>query len=221
MAVRMRLPAFLLVFLLMEALPVRAEPIAVDGRAVGLDGRGIAGAQVELQALLPRSAPAAQTLTGPDGRFELTASGPGLHGPGTSGGWAYSRSDGTFRMELEDGTYRGWVVRRGYFRAALEEPLTVDGAPVDGVELRLGEEVVLRGRILGLEPGERARSIWAEGPNGAVRQGELDQEAGYTVHGLIPGEWKITASFQGREAVARITVEEGETEVALDLEFTP
>lgn len=144
-----------------------------------------------------------------------------LYTPGGQGGWTYSRADGAFRLELEDGTYRGWVVRRGYFRAVLEEPVTVDGTPVDGVELRLGEEMVLRGRILGLEPGERAEAIWAEGPHAAFRQGELDQESGYAVYGLLPGDWKITASFQDREAVGRVTVGEGETAVGLDLEFAP
>lgn len=144
-----------------------------------------------------------------------------LYTPGGQGGWTYSRADGGFRLELEDGTYRGWVMRRGNFRSVLEEPVTVDGTPVDGVELRLGEEMVLRGRILGLEPGERAKAVWVEGPHGAARQGELDQESGFAVYGLVPGEWKITASFQGREAVGRVTVEEGETEVGLDLAFTP
>ena len=144
-----------------------------------------------------------------------------LYAPGGQGGWTYSRADGAFRLELEDGAYRGWVVSRGYFRAVLEEPVTVDGAPVDGLELRLSEEMVLRGRILGLEPGERAQVIWAEGPHGAFRQGELDQESGYAVFGLVPGDWKITALFQDREAVGRVTVDEGETTVGLDLEFAP
>ena len=69
-----------LTLLLTAALPAWGQPIAVDGRAVDLDGRGIAGARVELAALLPRSAggPDAQAAAGPDGRFELTASGPGL-----------------------------------------------------------------------------------------------------------------------------------------------
>lgn len=144
-----------------------------------------------------------------------------FEGGSGSGGWAFTRSDGSFRIEVEDGTYRGYALKRGYLAARLEEPVQVEGGPVEGIEMRLERAAVLRGRILGLEPGERAREIWAEGPDGAIRQGELDQEAQYAVLGLIPGDWKITASHQGRQAIARLTVEEGQEEAFLDLQFEP
>ena len=72
----------------------------------------------------------------------------------------------------------------------------------------------------GLGTGDRAREVWAEGPDGAIRLGQPDQEGQYTVVGLVPGEWRVRASFEKREAVARITVEEGEEEAFLDLAFS-
>ena len=138
---------------------------------------------------------------------------------GGSGGWGYSRPDGSFRIEVEEGAYRGFALKQGYLSARLEEPVQVEGGPVEGLELVLGRGAALRGHILGLEPGERAREVWAEGPDGAIRLGELDQEAQYAVFGLVPGEWKVKASFEGREAASRITVEEGQEEAFLDLEF--
>lgn len=138
-------------------------------------------------------------------------------GRGGSGGWTYTRRDGTFRVELEDGTYRAWVVRRSSFQSALEEPVVVEGGPVSGIELRFGAEIVLRGLISGLEPGERAKAVWAEGPRGIIRQGELDQESGFAVYGLAPGAWTITVLHGERAAVERVEIEEGETEVAVEM----
>ncbi len=46
-------------------------------------------------------------------------------------------------------------------RGTLEEPVTVEGAPVTGLEIRLGEAAVIRGRILGIEPWERVQKVWA------------------------------------------------------------
>lgn len=138
-----------------------------------------------------------------------------------SGGWGYTRPDGSFRIEVEEGAYRGFALKEGYLSARLEEPVQVESGPVEGLDLVLGRGTSLRGRILGLEPGERAREIWAEGPGGAIRLGELDQEAQYAVFGLVPGEWKVKASFEGREAAARLTIDEGIEEAFLDLHFEP
>lgn len=140
-------------------------------------------------------------------------------GPAGTGGWAWSRSDGSFRLELEEGAYRGFALKKGYLSARLEDPVRVEGGPVDGLELALGRGTMLRGRILGLEPGERAQEVWAEGPDGAIRLGELDQEAQYAVTGLVPGEWEVKVSFEDRAAAARITVEDGQEEAFLDLPF--
>lgn len=136
-----------------------------------------------------------------------------------TGGWAFTRSNGSFRIEVEEGAYRGFALKEGYLSARLEEPVQVEAGPVEGLELMLGRGTALRGRILGLEPGERAREIWAEGPGGAIRLGELDQEAQYAVFGLVPGEWKVKASFEGREAAARLTIDEGQEEAFVDLAF--
>lgn len=136
-----------------------------------------------------------------------------------TGGGAYSRADGSFRALVEDGTYRVWTLREGYARAFLEEPVTVEGAPVDGIELRLGETGTVRGRILGLEPGERARDVWAAGPGGPVRQGQLDQEGGFVIDGLPPGDWTILARYGDREGVATVSLATGQSETWTEVEM--
>jgi hypothetical protein len=141
-------------------------------------------------------------------------------GPKAPGGWAYSRSDGSFRMELEDGTYHGRAAHLIHFRSILKEPVIVDGGPVDGVELQLGTAARVRGRILGLEPDEGVKSIGASGPNDVGREGKSDRQSGYVLYQLTPGTWTITAiTYRGRQATGQVTVQEGVTEIELDLEF--
>jgi protocatechuate 3,4-dioxygenase beta subunit len=86
---------FLVALLLAPAVlfpcPAQAAAISIDGRAVGSDGRGIAGARVELRPILSRYAqgvrealgqglpePEARMVTGTDGRFTLRAPRAGM-----------------------------------------------------------------------------------------------------------------------------------------------
>ena len=68
--------------------------------------------------------------------------------PGGVGGTTYSRSDGSFHVRLEDGTYRVVARREGYLGTLQEETVAVEGAPVSGLELRLDRAAAIRGRIL-------------------------------------------------------------------------
>jgi protocatechuate 3,4-dioxygenase beta subunit len=158
-------------------------------------------------------------VSGPDGE-PVAGAFIRFFAPGGSNASTYSRSDGGFRLRLEDGTYRVVARREGYLWTAQEEPVAVEGGPVAGVELLLDAGAVIRGRIVGLEPGERAKAVWAsaKGGNGR-REGQLDQEGGFVIADVPPGDWTVTVAHGGREASAPVQLDAGREEwVEVDLE---
>ncbi len=133
--------------------------------------------------------------------------------PGGVSSSTYSRSDGSFHLRLEDGTYRVVARREGYLWTLREEPVAVDGGPVAELELSLDAGAVIRGRILGLPTGERAQAVWAlGGANGGRREGQLDQEGGFVIPDVPPGDWTVTVVHAGREASASIHLDSGQEE---------
>lgn len=140
--------------------------------------------------------------------------------PGAASGNTYSRSDGSFRLRLEDGSYRVVARREGYLWTAREEPVTVESAPVSGLELHLDEAAVIRGRILGLDPGERARAVWASTTtNGNRREGQLDQEDGFVIPDLPPGDWTVTVEYGGRAVSVSLHLDPGQQEQWVEVEM--
>ncbi|HEX6863780.1 MAG TPA: carboxypeptidase regulatory-like domain-containing protein, partial [Thermoanaerobaculia bacterium] len=68
-----------------------------------------------------------------------------------------SSADGSFLFqEVADGEYLLLGTHQGYAPATLSG-LQVAGAPVSGLELRLGAGAVIRGRLLGLDPAAASR----------------------------------------------------------------
>lgn len=126
---------------------------------------------------------------------------------------AFSLSDGTFLAELEPGDYQVTAQADGYVPASA--PVRVEASPVDGVEIRLDRSAVLHGQVLGLEPGERVQSVYAEGPS--YRSGQATPDGGYRVPGAGPGEWRVVAFVGGRRAVGRVTLAPGQSDAVLDL----
>lgn len=131
--------------------------------------------------------------------------------PGRATGNTYSRSDGTFRLRLEDGSYRVIARREGYLWTSQDEPVAVEGGPVAGIELHLDEAAVIRGRILGLDPGDRAQAVWisAGTANSGRREGQLDQEGGFLITDVPPGDWIVTVAHDGREASVPLHLDSG------------
>ena len=152
-------------------------------------------------------------VSGPDGG-PLADAYVRFFAPGGGSGNTYSRSDGSFRLRLEDGTYRIVARREGYLWTLQEEPVAIEGAPVSGLELRLEQAAAIRGRILGLEPGERASGVWAS--DGAAdsnrREGQLDQEGGFAIPNLPPGDWTVTVAYGGQEASVSLHLDPGSEE---------
>lgn len=140
--------------------------------------------------------------------------GPNARGIGTT-----TRADGTFLFRLEDGRYRLWATRDGFYRAVLHDFVEVEGGPVSGLDLSLLPGIALSGRIAGLPPEETAHTVYAEGPS--TRLGEVDERGDYRIPDLGPGEWRVFATLGPRVAEGRVTLEEGMEEALLDLEFPP
>ncbi|HEX4960584.1 MAG TPA: carboxypeptidase regulatory-like domain-containing protein [Thermoanaerobaculia bacterium] len=168
-------------------------------------------------------------VTGPGGEpiegasLWLSESRPGVHFQ------TRTLADGSFAVGVTDGTYTLSVRAEGYSGRDAERPIVVAAAPVEDVEIQLGPNVVLSGRLLGMGPDETLQSLQAEGPPSYARGAwTTDQEGHYRQVGLWPGDWTITASAsQGalpwlspvRLTTGRIHIPPGATEVTLDLDF--
>jgi hypothetical protein len=128
--------------------------------------------------------------------------------------------DGTFSIEVEEGTYEVFALDRDY---ALTRGgrVTVSGGPVDGLEIRLAGGAALTGRILGIRE-EDLDGVIIEvkmGKLGLVA--EVEPGSRYRFEGLGPGDWTLSASL-GADAVTRsVTVRPGEKTVEADLTLPP
>jgi protocatechuate 3,4-dioxygenase beta subunit len=162
-------------------------------------------------------------ITGPGG--ELIA-GASLELTGDHGEQfhAQTRVDGSFTLEVPDGSYTLSASAEGYSGPPADHPVVVAGGPVGNVELQLGANIVLTGRLLGLERGDTLKALQIEGPPwfhpGAWT---VDQDAHYWQPGLWPGDWTVSATFlmgtQERYASGTVHIPKGATEATLDLDF--
>jgi hypothetical protein len=136
---------------------------------------------------------------------------------------AVSSADGSFLFQgVADGEYLLLGTREG-FAAATISGLQVAADPVSGLELRLGAGAVIRGRLLGLDPGAASRvqvMAFSTGP-GNYLQGVVDPPSGtYRIQDVAPGVWNLTAHFSSMDMVTTpVEVGPGDTEVVQDLEF--
>lgn len=167
----------------------------VAGRVVDRAGKPVAGAEL---ALFPAGSPREQG--------------------------AVSGADGAFRFpRVADGTYTLRAGKEGYLTTETPNAVTVAGAPVRDVEVRLDRGTRIAGRILGLDLYDLAEvEVRAQRDDGlSERPGRVDFEGKYEIPDVGPGDWIVTASLRGgsREARGRASVEPGIEEERLDLEF--
>lgn len=168
-------------------------------------------------------------VTGPDGE-PVPGAGVDLIQQGGGAMETTTDENGFFSVRVEDGAYVATAVADGYQRTDAEQPVVVDGGPVGGVEIRLRREAVLTGRFPGLRPGEAIPSLRVDGPGRHwyySARSEADQEGGYRITNLGPGEWTVSAEIQARvngvdltrTATGGVTIPEGATEARRDLDF--
>lgn len=130
---------------------------------------------------------------------------------------AESREEGAFLTWLQEGSYTVRATAPGH--APATATLHVDG-PVSGLEIRLEEDVVLRGRLLA--PGSGSFTI--RSTTGDHVHAEIAPDGTYRLTGLGPGTWSFEASHRGSDdttRTARFSVEipPGSPEVVRDVDF--
>jgi protocatechuate 3,4-dioxygenase beta subunit len=143
--------------------------------------------------------------------FNLPQAGGQIHVP--------CRGDGTFDAELEDGSYDPWVGIGGHGQFHKPLTVTVAGAPITGVEIRLLAWITVEGRILGLEPSEVPDSIEAKQIGQVQRfDGTAGRDGRYSIE-ILSGDWEIRARFGAMTARRRLHVPADATRIDADLAF--
>ncbi|HEX3126817.1 MAG TPA: carboxypeptidase-like regulatory domain-containing protein, partial [Thermoanaerobaculia bacterium] len=132
----------------------------------------------------------------------------------------YTDSRGAFAIPVDDKGYDLVARKAGYAPAYLSHWAT--GGAREGLELRLGREASVSGRLLGFTPADidevRVSAIFLRFSEMQI-PGRVSSDGTYHVQGLSPGEWFITADLGGRSAGATVTISPDEPEVELDLSF--
>jgi hypothetical protein len=139
---------------------------------------------------------------------------------------ADSAPDGSFRFtDVPEGTWRLTVSARGHAPAA--EEVRLAGGDLDGLALRLSRGGTITGRLLGLTGTERGQVrvvAWPEaGGAGTVLSsavGSVDDEGGYRVPDVGPGQWTVEASLpSGRTGRGAVQLSAPGEDATLDLEI--
>lgn len=168
--------------------------VAVSGRVVNPDGLPLAAVELRLES---------ETSNGP--------------GPG-----ALSATDGRFHFpNVADGRYQLHAQLAGYVAADSEMAVTVEGASMTGIEVRLQVGGTLTGQVLGLDFEDLASvRVVAEGVRRS-QAGEVDYEGRFRVENLPPGDYRLVATTLGgsRQARAFAHLEAGQPMAEQDVEF--
>jgi protocatechuate 3,4-dioxygenase beta subunit/uncharacterized GH25 family protein len=155
-----------------------------------------------------------------DGGNPVADAGVSLFGAGREPQGTATEADGTFRLSgVEDGDYSLQALKRGYSSGPVRK-LTVAGAPVTGIELKLNpSEGAITGRLTGLAFSQLAQvRVWA---SSSLNLGAVDAEGSYRISHLAPGPWKVQATVPDTplHAEGEVTLEPGDSEARLDLNF--
>lgn len=130
-------------------------------------------------------------------------------------------ADGTFRFEgLEPGSYRLRAEAPGRSATELPQPIRVADVDVTGVEIRLSPGVDIRGRVVGLEQDDLARTqVAAVRADEAVqRVAEPSWDGTFVLDDVGPGSWRVLAMVDEKGMVVE-EVEVGEAGADVELVF--
>lgn len=132
---------------------------------------------------------------------------------------ATSEPDGAFRFSgLQDGTYRLVAFKDGYAPDRRGTKVTVAGAPVSGIEVKLSGGGTITGRLTGVEFSQLSRVRVSANFMGS---GQVDAEGLYRISHLPPGRWTVKAVVPDTSLHAEgvVNLEPGVPEVRLDLQL--
>jgi protocatechuate 3,4-dioxygenase beta subunit len=219
---------------------VSLKPGRSRAAALRPGGRRLAGAVTDLRAGPNRLDLTQPPELGVSGRVldEQGAAVAGarifLQGEDPADRWlVIGAEDGGFRLAgIPEGDYRLSVLAKGF--AQLEpRDIQVAGAPVQGIELRLGRAGTIVGNLVGIAPEELnglmilaqeggRRWTGREAPPARPRRlGLAGPDGRYRIPDIPPGRWRVMGrTAAGRLALGSVDVAPGSAETALDLRFT-
>ncbi len=169
--------------------------LVASGRVVDERGEPVPGAQLALERRDWRDPRRHETVSGVDGRFQVSG--------------------------VVDGAYDLEAGASGYSSKHLEAALRIAGESVTDLEVVLERGGSVVGEVLGLD-FEELLSVEVTAESGPrVEAGTVDHEGTYRVANLAPGNWLVKASLAGgqRQASRHVVIREAAQELRRDLEF--
>ncbi len=133
-----------------------------------------------------------------------------------------SDQNGDFRITgLESRRYILTARASGHADGGPDEPIEIGDTAIEGIEIVLEPETAITGVVTGLSPSDLAQveiSAW-KGPR--YRDATADSEGNFSVPGIGPGTWEVTAiKGEWERTVERtVTIERGAAEVFVELPF--
>ncbi|MES1245768.1 MAG: carboxypeptidase-like regulatory domain-containing protein [Acidobacteriota bacterium] len=129
----------------------------------------------------------------------------------------YTNAGGAFSIPVEENGYELVARKAGYAPAYLTQ--WAAGGAREDLELRLGREASVSGRLLGFDPSDLAETrVSAFGADSGMQiPGLVSSDGTYRVQGLSPGEWLVSAGLGDRSADARVEIAPDDPEILQDL----
>ena len=133
-----------------------------------------------------------------------------------------SDRSGAFRLTgLESRRYNLTARSPGYADGGPDEPIEIGDAAVEGIEIVLEPETSIVGVVTGLSPSDLNQvevSAWNWPRH---RDAARDTDGNFSIQGIGPGTWEVTAiKGEWERTVERtVTIERGMTEVFVELPF--
>lgn len=135
-----------------------------------------------------------------------------------------SDRDGAFRVRgVEPGSYIVTARSPGLADGGPETPVRVDRETIEGIEIVLQPEAKIVGVVSGLTHSDLAQVEIRAWRDSRSREATPDAEGNFTLEGLSPGTWRVTATRgvpgSERRITENVTVEQSATETFVELRF--
>jgi len=133
-----------------------------------------------------------------------------------------SDQGGAFRLTgLESRRYNLTARSPGYADGGPDEPIEIGDAAVEGVEIVLEPETSIVGAVTGLSPSDLNQVEVTAWNWPRHRDATRDTDGSFSIQGIGPGTWEVTAiKGEWERTVERtVTIERGMTEVFVELPF--
>ncbi len=135
-----------------------------------------------------------------------------------------SDQDGAFRVTgVEPGSYIVTARSPGHADGGPETPIRVDRETIEGIEIVLQPEARIVGVVAGLTPSDLAQVEIRAWRASRSRMATPDAEGNFSLEGLSPGTWRVTATRgvpgSERRLTQTVTVDQDAAETFVELRF--